>query len=321
VAERLGDRVLLLEAHHAMAPSTLWTGEPDTTRRHCEQGMALYDRDQHRSLAFLYGGHDPGVCCRMHSSVALWLLGYPTAALERSRSGLALAQDLAHPSSIVNALPFACIVHQLLGDVESLRNATGSMIALSTEHGFAQWQAFGRILDTWIQSEQGCGDVAIPRLQREIADYRAMGTALWVPCFLSLLASTCLRLGAADEGLAAVADALRTADVTGARLWDAEFLRLKGELLFARDAAAGPDAEIAFRQAIDLARQQGAKSWELRAAISLSRLWQRQGKRPEAARLLAEIYGWFTEGFDTTDLRAARVLLDELEAPEAGSSM
>ncbi len=195
------------------------------------------------------------------------------------------------------------------------------MIALSTEHGFAQWQAFGRILGTWIQSEQGRGEVAIPQLRREIDEYRAMGNDLWVPCFLSLLASAYLRLGAADEGLAAVADALRTADVTGARLWDAEFLRLKGELLLARDAAAGPDAEIAFRKAIDLARQQNTKSWELRAAISLSRLWRRHGKRTEAARLLADIYGWFTEGFDTTDLREARVLLDELKAPEVGSAM
>jgi predicted ATPase len=313
--------VLLLEAHHAMAPSTLWIGEPDTTRRHCEQAMALYDRNQHRSLAFLYGGHDPGVCCHMHSSLALWLLGYPTAALERSRSGLALAQDLSHPGSIVNALPFASIVYQLLGDVASLREAADSMIALSTEHGFAQWQVFGRFFDAWIQSEQGRGDDAIPQLRLRIGEYRAMGNDLWVPCFLSLLVSTYLRLGAADEGLAAVAEALRTAEVTGGRLWNAEFLRLKGELLLARDAAAGPHAEIAFRQAIDLARQLGTKSWELRAAISLSRLWRRQGKRAEAAWLLAEIYGWFTEGFDTTDLREARVLLDELQAPEAASAM
>ena len=108
--------------------------------------------------------------------------------------------------------------------------------------------------------------------------------------------------------------------MTGARLWDAEFHRLEGELLLARDPAAGPEAERAFRQAIELARQHSTKSWELRAAISLSRLWRRQGKRPEAARLLAEIYGWFTEGFDTADLREARVLLDELEAPDAGSA-
>ena len=320
LAERLGDRVLLLEAHHAMAPSTLWTGEPDATRRHCEQGMALYDRDEHRSLAFLYGGHDPGVCCRMHSSVALWLLGYPTAALERSRSGLALAQDLAHPASIANALPFAGIAYQLVGDVASLRAVADSMIALSTEHGFAQWLAFGRILDGWIQAEQGRGEAGIAQLRREIGEYRAMGNDLWVPCFLSFLASAHLKYGAVGEGLSAVADALATGDATGSRLWNAEFHRLEGELLLARDPDAGPEAERAFRQAIELARQHHTKSWELRAAISLSRLWRRQGKRPEAAGQLAEIFGWFTEGFDTADLREARVLLDDLEAPDVGSA-
>jgi predicted ATPase len=141
-----------------------------------------------------------------------------------------------------------------------------------------------------------------------------------VPCFLSLLASALLKHGAVGEGLAAVADALAAGGVTGARLWDAEFHRLEGELLLARDPAAGPEAERAFRQAIELARQHHTKSWELRAAISLSRLWRRQGKRPEAARQLAEIFGWFTEGFDTADLSEARVLLDDLEAPGVGSA-
>ena len=321
LAQRLGDRVLLLEAHHAMSPSTLWVGEPETARRHCEQGMALYDRDQHRSLAFLYGGHDPGVCCHMHSSLALWLLGYPTASLERSRAGLALARDLAHPGSIANALPFASIVYQLLGDAAALREVTASMIALSTEHGFSQWLAFGRIVDGWIQAEQGRGAAAIAQIRHAIDEYRAMGNDLWVSCFLSLLASANLTLGAADDGLAAVAEALRLADVNGSRLWDAELHRLEGELLLARDPAAGPEAERAFRQAIELARQHHTKSWELRAATSLSRLWQRQGKRPEAAQQLAEIYSWFTEGFDTVDLREARVLLDELGAPQVGSAM
>jgi predicted ATPase len=276
--------------------------------------MALYDRDQHRSLAFLYGGHDPGVCCRMHSSLALWLLGYPAASLERSRSGRALAQDLAHPGSIANALPFAGIVHQLRGDVASLRDVADSLIALSTEHGFAQWLAFGRILDGWIQAEQGRGEPAIDQLRREIGEYRAMGNDLWVPCFLSFLVSAHLKQGAVGEGLAAVADALATGDTTGSRLWDAEFHRLQGELLLAREPGAGPEAERAFRQAIELARQHHTKSWELRAATSLSRLWQRQGRRPEAARQLTEIYSWFTEGFDTADLREARLLLAELEA-------
>ena len=314
LAQRLGDRVLLLEAHHAMSPSTLWVGEPETARRHCEQGMALYDRDQHRSLAFLYGGHDPGVCCQMHSSLALWLLGYPTVSLERSRAGLALARDLAHPGSIANALPFAGIVYQLLGDAAALREVTASMIALSTEHGFSQWLAFGRILDGWIQAEQGRGEPAIEQIRHGIDEYRAMGNDLWVSCFLSLLASANLTLGAADDGLVVVADALRLADVNGSRLWNAELHRLEGELLLARDPAAGPEAERAFRQAIELAHQHHSKAWELRATTSLSRLWQRQGKRQEASQQLAEIYRWFTEGFDTVDLKEAKALLDELAA-------
>jgi class 3 adenylate cyclase/predicted ATPase len=312
LAERLGDRVLLLEAHHAMSPSTLWVGEPETSRRHCEQGIAIYDRDQHRSLAFLYGGHDPGVCCHMHSSLAQWLLGYPVASLERGRAGRALAQDLAHPASIANALPFAAIVYQLVGDVASLRDIADSMIVLSTEHGFAQWLAFGRILDGWIQAEQGRGQPAIDQLRRELGEYRALGNDLFVPCCLSLLASAHLKQGAIGEGLAAVADALATGNATGSQLWDAEFHRLEGELLLARDPAAAPEAERAFHRAIELARHHHTKSWELRATTSLSRLWRRQGKRPEATRQLTEIYDWFTEGFDTADLTEARVLLDEL---------
>jgi predicted ATPase len=253
--------------------------------------------------------------------LALWLLGYPTVSLERSRAGLALARDLAHPGSIANALPFASIVYQLLGDAAALREVTASMIALSTEHGFSQWLAFGRIFDGWIQAEQGRDEVGIAQLRREIGEYRAMGNHLWVPCFLSLLVSAYLKYGAVGEALAAVGDALTTGDATGSRLWDAEFHRLEGELLLARDPAAGPEAERAFRQAIDLAREHHTKSWELRAATSLSRLWLRQGKRPEAARQLAEIYGWFTEGFDTADLREARMLLDDLETPEVRSAI
>ena len=156
----------------------------------------------------------------------VWLLGYPTASLERSRNGLALAQDLAHPGSIANALPIAGLVHQLVGDVGAVRDVAEAMIALSTQHGFRQWLSFGRILDAWVQSEEGGGEAAITELRRHIDEYRAMGNDLWVPCFLSLLASTHLKRGAIEEGLGAVADALGTSDVTESRLWDPEFQRL-----------------------------------------------------------------------------------------------
>jgi predicted ATPase len=312
IGERLGDRALRLEAHHAMCPSTLWVGEPETARRHCEQGIALYDREQHRSLAFLYGGHDPGVCCRMHSAMALWILGYPALALERSRAGVALSRDLDHLGSIVNALPFATMVHQLIGDIATLRELADSMVALSTEHGFRQWLAFGRIVESWIMAEQGRVDEAIARIRRDIGEYCAMGTSLWLPCFQGLLADACLKRGRTVEGLETVTEALVIADATGSRLWVPEFQRLRGELLLASGRGAEPDAEAEFRQAIEMARGQSAKSWELRSALSLSRLWQRQGKREEAGRLLTEVHGRFTEGFDTADLKAARTLLDEL---------
>src|SRR6266851_4300782 len=305
---------MLLAAHHAMSPSTLWTGESEATRRHGETGMALYDREAHASLAFLYGGHDPGVCCRMHLGMAFWFLGYPKSALERSRSGLALARDLGHLGSTVSALPFAMLIHQLRGDRAILHELVESLITLSTEHGSPQWLLFGKAFAAWFQAEQEGGEAAIARLRGAIAEYRATGNELCVPMLFSLLATALLKNGAADEGLDAIADAQAMADATGTRLWDSEYHRLKGELLLARDPAAGQEAEIAFRQAIEIARGQSAKSWELRAAVSLGRLWQRQGKRQEAARLLAEIHGWFTEGFDTVDLMEAKSLLDRLSA-------
>jgi class 3 adenylate cyclase/predicted ATPase len=314
IGERLGDRALRLEAHHAMCPSTLWVGEPETSRRHCEQGIALYDREQHRSLAFQYGGHDPGVCCRMHSSLALWILGQPTLAIERSRAGSALARDLAHPGTIANALPFATIVHQLVGDIATLRQLTESMIALSTEQGFRQWLMFGRTLDCWIRADQRHDEGAIGELRGAIREFDTMGRALWAPCFRGLLAEACLKHGRAAEGLQTVAEALATAQMTGSgsRLWVPEFHRLRGELLLAHDGAAEGDAEAAFRQAIDMARGMSAQSWELRAAVSLARLWQRQGKREQARASLTEVHDQFTEGFETADLKAARALLDEL---------
>jgi class 3 adenylate cyclase/predicted ATPase len=312
LAERLGDRALLLEAHHALSPTTLWLGEPVAARRHGEQGMGLYDREQHRSLAFLYGGHDPGVCCHMHSALALWVLGYPGAALDRGRMGVRLARDLSHPMSIVNALPFLSVVQQLRGEIGAVHELADSIIELSAAHGLPQWLAFGRILGGWIQAERGHGDAGVAQLQSAVDEYRSKGNDLWMPWFLALLATALLKHGAIDEGLRTVGDELERADETGSRLWAAEFHRLRGELLLARDPADASEAEIAFHQALVIAGGQSAKSWELRAALSLSHLWRRHGKREEAGRLLRGIHDWFTEGFETADLREAKMVLDEL---------
>ena len=183
VAERLGDRALLLEAHHAMSPSTLWTGEAEATRRHGEKGMALYDQAAHWLAGLPLRRSRPSVCCRMHSGAGLWFLGYPKSALERSRSGLALAGDLGHLGSIVNALPFAILVHQLRGDEAVVRELAESIITLSTERGFPQWLLFGKVFDAWFQAEQQGGQAAITQLRGAIAEYRAPGNELYVPGF------------------------------------------------------------------------------------------------------------------------------------------
>jgi predicted ATPase len=310
LAERQGDPVLLLEAHHALSPTTLFVGEPGAARQHAEQGIALYDQERHRSLAFLYGGHDPGVCCHMHSALALWMLGYPRAALDRGRRGVTLARDLAHPMSIAVALAFLGAVQQLRGEGEEVQELADSMMELSSAHGLPQWLAIGRMLSGWVQAERGHG---VAQFQSVVNDYRSKGKFdSWESHSLTLLAAAFLKHGAIEDGLTTVMDALKGGDQTGLQMWNAEFHRLRGELLLARDPADASQVEASFNQALVIARSQNAKSWELRAALSLGRLWRRQGKRDEATQLLKGIHEWFTEGFDTADLREARKLLYEL---------
>jgi class 3 adenylate cyclase/predicted ATPase len=309
LAEREGDPALQLEARHALAGTALWLGEPGAAQQYAEQGMALYDQARHRSLAFLYGGHDPGVCCHMHSALTLWMLGYPRAALDRGRRGLALAKDLAHPMTIANALPFLGILHQLRGEVEEVYALAESMTELSAMHGLPQWLAVGRILEGWVQAERGRG---VAQLQSAVDDYRSKGSDFWEPHFLMLLATAFLNHGAIEDGLRIVGDALKLVDQTGRHIWNAELHRLRGELLLARDPGDASEAEAFFERALVIARNQNAKSWELRAAASLGRLGRRQGKRDEAVQLLKGIHEWFTEGFDTADLREAKILLDGL---------
>jgi predicted ATPase len=192
--------------------------------------------------------------------------------------------------------------------VVAVREIAESLTSLSTEHGFPQWLAFGNILNAWVQARSR-GEAA--RLRRAISEYRA---AYWpyVPYFLGLLAAIQLRYEELAEGFDTVVSALELTGGKGSRLMDPELLRLKGELLIALDPGAKADAEVAFCQAIDIARRQSSKSWELRAAMSLARLWRDQGKPQQARELLAPVYGWFTEGFDTLDLKEAKALLEEL---------
>jgi DNA-binding SARP family transcriptional activator/predicted ATPase len=312
LAERLDDPALLLEGHHALWPVLVWLGKADAARHHLDRGMALYDKARHRSHAFVYGGHDPGVCCRKVASWAFWLLGYPARGLEESVASLVLARELAHPMSMVVALVWACVFRDLRREFPAVREHARALIALSTEHDAAQWLAAGTIIDGAARAELGEGTAAIAQINRGLAAYGSTGAQLFLPYFLSLLARACSKIGQPHEGLRVIGEALESARRTGERVWEAELNRLEGELRLASDPDDVAHAMECFRRAIEIARRQAARSWELRATSSLARLLVATGRRDEARRTLAGVYDWFTEGFDTTDLGEAKTLLDDL---------
>jgi len=311
LGQRAQDPALLIEAHRALGHTTYWSGEMASARVHFEQAMALYDPQKHSSHAFVYG-QDPGVACRSFAAMPIWMLGYPDQALQSTNEALTLAQELTHPFSLAFALVHAAMLHQFRREAQAVQERTEALIALSTEQSFPYWLALGMILRGWALALGGEGAEGIAQMHQGLLVYQPTGAGLHRPYLLSLLAEVDGKTGKTDEGLTMLNDALDTINKTEERYWEAELRRRKGELMLMRQGQKVGEAEECFRQALDIARHQRAKSLELRAAMSLSRLWQQQGKQGEAYQLLAGIYGWFTEGFNTADLQEARVLLDEL---------
>jgi TOMM system kinase/cyclase fusion protein len=325
LAERLDDAGLCVRAHMMLAEVLLWRGEFTRARAHAEQGLARYDPQQHRDHVFRFG-NDSGVGCRVVGAMALWALGYPDQALQRSEEGLTLAQELAHPFTLGLALQYAARVHQLRREIALTHERTEALIALATAQGFAMWTARGPILRGWALAEQRQVADGLAQIRQGVATWQAMGSQTWMLHMTydaALMAGVYGQMDRPAEGLPVLTEALAHAHPTGERFYEAELHRLQGELLLqsgvrAPKSGGSPphveEAEACFRQALEIARGQQAKALELRTAMSLSRLWQQQGKQAEARALLALIYGWFTEGFDTADLQEAKALLDELGA-------
>ena len=311
LAQHVREEELLLVAHHVLGDTLVWLGEFAGARAHLEQGMALYHPQQHGSHAFLYG-YDSGVHGLSFGAWALWYLGYPDQALRRIHDALSLAQEVSHPFSLGFALAFAAWLHQLRREGHAAHERAAALIALAIDQGFPFWDSWGTVLRGWALAEQGQCAEGIAQLRQGIAAWRATGAELQLPYYLALLVEAYRKAGQVEEGLRVLAEALAAVHKTGERQHEAELHRLKGALLLAQDGADAHEAECCFRQAMDVACQQQAKSLELRAALSLSRLWQQQGKQAEARELLGPIYGWFTEGFDTADLQEAQALLEEL---------
>jgi len=340
LAQSVQDPALLLWAHLMVGVTLFWLGEFASAQAHLEQSIALYDPQQHRSHAFFYG-QSPKVSCLSIATWALWLLGYPDQAQERIRGALALAQELSHPFSLVYALFYAASLHRFRREVQATQERAEALIALSREQGFLYRLTFGTILRGWATAEQGQGEEGITPIRQGLAAFQATGAGVVRPYFLALLAEAYGKVGQGEKGLSVLAEALTAVEKTGERFYEAELYRLKGELSLqsrqvedksqtshgqvegksevtnpqhlAPSTQAEAEAEACFLKAIEIARRQSAKSLELRAVMSLSQLWQQQGKRGDARQMLAEIYGWFTEGFDTKDLQEAKALLTELK--------
>jgi len=290
-------------------------GEFLSAREHLEMGISLYDRERHWPLTFRYGGgRDIGVGCLSYAALTLWQLGYPDQALKRGYEGLALAQALSHPFSLAFARFFVCVLHQLRRESRAAQETAESMVVLSAEHGLTDHLAWATSLRGCTMDGQGRKEEGIAQIQEGMGASRSTGAELWQPYFLHRLAEARMETGRLDDGLSALTEALATADEHENRFYEAETHRVKGELLLWQGAANAPGAEQCFRTAIDVARRQSAKSPELRATMSLARLLASQGRRNETRTMLVDVYNWFTEGFDTADLKDAKALLDELSA-------
>jgi hypothetical protein len=313
LAQRQHDPALLLGAHLALGQTLYHVGAFIPARTHLEQGIALSAPQRH-ALPHTTPGwtRNLGVSCRALVARTLWALGYPDQAVQRSQEALTMAHTLARPYDLADALLHSAHLHRRRREWQTAQAHAEAALALATEHGFPYYGARGALFRGAVLAAQGQGEEGLAQMRQGLAALRAQGTALGMPAWLAELAAAYGQVGQVEEGVHLLAEALAVVDTTGERQWEAELHRLHGELLLRQAAPEAPAAEACFQRALDVARHQQAKSWELRAAMSLARLWQRQGKRAAARELLAPIYGWFTEGFDTADLQDAKALLEEL---------
>jgi class 3 adenylate cyclase/predicted ATPase len=318
LAQGVQDPILLPRAHTMLAETSLYIGGFAQAREDAEQGLAIFDPRRHHSDVLLFGT-DTCAVCQLFVAQALWYLGYPDQALEKSNEGLVLAQELSRPISMAYILFLVSWLHQLCRDVQTALERAETVVALCTKKGFPFFLGWATMFRGWAMALQSSMSVegkrqveeGIAQMMQGMADYRATGAEIMYPHFLALLAEVYGKIGKAEQGLSLLGEALEAIARTGEGMHEAEIYRLKGELL-RQIPQNEPEAEACFKQAIEAARRQDARSLELRAALSLSRLWIDQGKKKEARELLQGIYGWFTEGFDTVDLKEAKALLGSL---------
>jgi class 3 adenylate cyclase/predicted ATPase len=311
VSRQRNDSRGLILSYQSCGTGHMLRGRFALSRSHLEAALSLYDPNSHHSLGQQTGSH-PQVVAQGYLGVVFLCLGFPDQALARSNAAIAEARRLAHSPSLASALMIGAILLSIVGGDGDLDDRVDELVAVATEQAFPQWRAFGTIYRGWVKA--GNGDVAegISLLRGGLAAYRANGAELLMPHHTALVARACAMAGQIEEALAQLDAALQIVEMTGERWLEAELNRHKGQLLLRRGHSEA--AEELYRKALSIAAEQGAKLWELRAAVSLARLRRDQSRLTEARDLLAPVYGWFTEGFDTPDLKEAKALLDALNA-------
>jgi DNA-binding winged helix-turn-helix (wHTH) protein/predicted ATPase len=315
LAERFPYPGLTMRGHEAMEVTLVQMGQFALALEHFEKGLALYDPEQHREDAFLYS-QNPEVAMRSHAAWALWFLGQPDRALEQINEALKLARELVGPHGLAHVYYFGAMIHILRREHKRAQELAEAALAVSRQHGLVMYEAFAMIVRGWTLAEQGLRQEGIEQIRQGLAIHQGTGAKLGRPQFFALLGDALVKAGQTDEALRVFEEALELAHERGEERNVAELYRLKGELLLLRvgedSSAELTEAEACFNQSVQIAQQQKAKSWELRASMSLARVFAERGK-PEAARLLlTQIYDQFTEGFDTRDLLDAKALLDQL---------
>jgi DNA-binding winged helix-turn-helix (wHTH) protein/predicted ATPase len=317
LAYRAQDAKLILGAQMLLSAKCFFQGEFAQAQRYAEHGLALFDAQQHQALIFLYG-ENPQVMCSCWAALALWYLGYPDQAQGRISHALRLAQEFAHPYDLTSTLFWAAFLHHCRREIQRAGEQLEVLLPLTREHRIPHTEALGTGLWGSVLSEQGQREEGMAQIQQSMVATHALGHVMGRPYFLTLLAEASSKAGQVAEGTQMLTEALKLGQSTGEGMQLAEIYRLKGELTL-QSKVQGPKSEVqeaeeCFHTAIDIARKQHAKSLELRAAVSLARLWQQQGKQKDAHQLLSEVYNWFTEGFETKDLQEAKAVLDDLAA-------
>ncbi len=311
LAKSLENPSYLLEGHLALGEISFWLGDLSMALDQIKQGLTIYSPQVHGSHAFLYV-QDPGMACCGYAAWTMSLMGYADQAMRKSNEAMAVAKEQSHPYSIAIAHVFSSFLHQFRRESDLTKVHADKLIEISTEQGFPQWLALGNIMRGWAEIDHGLGSEGINHIMDGIAARRDRGSEVGLTYFLALLADSYSKIGKAEQAITVLAEAIDTAHKNGERFYEAELHRLKGELLLLLSQENNYEAELLFRHATEIARQQCAKTLELRAATSLSRLLRNMGKKDEAKLILAEIHDWFTEGSETTDLKEAKSLLEVL---------